>query len=201
MGVDVMRVALPRYEPSVGTFLQSMETALTPAELSWIRSVGELPPAAGGILSRTEQAQPRAPLNERESEALQRLFYLWTHKEAISKNLGAGLGFDFSLIEVALWRVEEVLTLRTKSDKRYEFIDIHLLPGGTPNTANTDLHASCQLVVAHGPLDLPPATCLNPPMTATAAAEAGILTVISMDQLVAQARELTQEKRSTYPLS
>ncbi|KAJ4472266.1 4'-phosphopantetheinyl transferase superfamily [Lentinula aciculospora] len=74
IGIDVMKVHLPRgnlYRSFVDTF----EEQLTPLEQE--------------LLSPAVSAD----------EGLRRFFWMWTMKEAYTKALGLGLGFDFSRIE------------------------------------------------------------------------------------------------------
>lgn len=203
-----MRIALPRYEQSVASFLNVMEMALTKSELDWIAQVGVGEPQKpyvpeGRMLSRHEQKAPRAPLPPGDQEALERLFDLWTYKEALTKALGIGLGFDFARIELALWKAEcdpehvratrrasSLLTLSDKPENRFEFHEVQLPPGAVSNSGNDDPHTSCQLVIAHGPLDPQPETHLRPALSAQAAQEANMLTIWDMDRLVTDARKL-----------
>ncbi|EJD01084.1 uncharacterized protein FOMMEDRAFT_33388, partial [Fomitiporia mediterranea MF3/22] len=76
IGVDVMKVTLPRYEKTASSFIQSISDTLTPLELRALKEAAE------------------------SDDALQRLYLVWTLKEAYTKALGLGLGFDFKRIEV-----------------------------------------------------------------------------------------------------
>jgi 4'-phosphopantetheinyl transferase len=78
LGVDVMRLALPRGE-SLATFIDTFAEQLAPAERAALASTS---PAAGA--------------------RLERFFRLWTLKEAYTKALGAGLGFDFARLACEL---------------------------------------------------------------------------------------------------
>ncbi|KIK65489.1 hypothetical protein GYMLUDRAFT_38964 [Collybiopsis luxurians FD-317 M1] len=74
LGVDVMQVRLPRRD-SYRSFIDTFEEQLTSLE--------------------RESVSPAVP----EAEGLKNFFWLWTMKEAYTKALGLGLGFDFSRIE------------------------------------------------------------------------------------------------------
>jgi len=73
IGVDVMKIAIPRNE-SFDDFIESMEDQLTPCELGLLKGVDE-------------------------AERLKIFFWMWTLKEAYTKALGIGLGFDFKRVE------------------------------------------------------------------------------------------------------
>jgi len=83
LGVDIMKVELPKRE-SFPTFVRIFSDQLTPLET---RMVLSLPQADGVRL----------------------FFWIWTMKEAYTKALGLGLGFDFSRIEYNATR--ETLTI------------------------------------------------------------------------------------------
>jgi len=73
IGVDVMKVRVPRNE-TLGSFVESMSDQLTTTEKDLLVNVpGE--------------------------ESLQQFFWMWTLKEAYTKALGLGLGFDFQRVE------------------------------------------------------------------------------------------------------
>ncbi|KAJ3810518.1 4'-phosphopantetheinyl transferase superfamily [Lentinula aff. lateritia] len=74
IGVDVMKVYLPRGNP-YRSFVDTFQEQLTPLERE--------------LLSPAVTAD----------EGLRRFFWMWTMKEAYTKALGLGLGFDFSRIE------------------------------------------------------------------------------------------------------
>ncbi|KAF5393899.1 hypothetical protein D9757_000214 [Collybiopsis confluens] len=74
LGVDVMQVRLPRRD-TYRSFINTFTEQLTPLE--------------------RESVSPAVS----PAEGLKRFFWLWTMKEAYTKALGLGLGFDFSRIE------------------------------------------------------------------------------------------------------
>ncbi|KAL5508322.1 hypothetical protein ACEPAH_5941 [Sanghuangporus vaninii] len=76
IGVDVMKVALPRYEKNPRSFIHSISDTLTSLEQH-------------SLLEHSEA-----------NDALRRLYLVWTLKEAYTKALGLGLGFNFKRIEV-----------------------------------------------------------------------------------------------------
>lgn len=73
LGIDVMRVSIPSRETFL-SFVNTMKSQLTKLEQRLMFSVPQ-------------------------EEALQRFFWIWTLKEAYTKALGLGLGFDFSRVE------------------------------------------------------------------------------------------------------
>lgn len=101
VGVDVMQVALPPFEESSRTFCTTMAASMTPAEAAWVAG-----PAA-------------------EREVLERLLHVWTYKEALTKNMGVGLGYDFARIQVPLAHDARLWVAGEVSDA-YRFIDVTL---------------------------------------------------------------------------
>jgi 4'-phosphopantetheinyl transferase len=76
LGVDVMRVALPRGE-ALAPFVACFEEQLAAPE-------------------RTALGVGSGPATIAEGERLDAFFRIWTTKEAYTKALGLGLGFDFA---------------------------------------------------------------------------------------------------------
>ncbi|KAF8803909.1 4'-phosphopantetheinyl transferase [Phlegmacium glaucopus] len=74
IGIDVMKVRIPGRE-SFASFVETVGNQLTPTERHSLNI--EVPP----------------------SEQLRRFFWMWTLKEAYTKALGLGLGFDFQRVE------------------------------------------------------------------------------------------------------
>jgi 4'-phosphopantetheinyl transferase len=81
LGVDVMRLALPRGE-SLASFIDTFAEQLAPAERAALAAT--------------------SPANAGAGARLERFFRLWTLKEAYTKALGAGLGFDFARLACEL---------------------------------------------------------------------------------------------------
>lgn len=101
-----MRISLPHFEESSRTFAETMEMTLTSEERAWV-----LQPYSDKTSEPSNQPQGKGKGLEVESmekwkslETLSRLYDLWTHKEAFTKNIGKGLGFDFTLVQLELWR-------------------------------------------------------------------------------------------------
>lgn len=161
VGADVMALQLPRYEQDIRSFVQTMDMALTAGETRWV-----LEPlhTVGG-----------------EKTALARLFMLWTYKEAYTKNLGMGLGFDFSRIQFDFpSRSEPSLSIDGKVQEGYRFVDVLL-----PTAAQSDV--SSQLVVCHGPLV--ENSGFGKQITAEQAVQKGLLRMFSLEQLVTCVQE------------
>ncbi|KAG6820443.1 hypothetical protein H0H93_000439 [Arthromyces matolae] len=74
LGVDVMKVRIPD-RCTFASFVESVSDTLTPLEYTSLFS------------------------NKAEAERLKCFFWLWTLKEAYTKALGLGLGFDFRRVE------------------------------------------------------------------------------------------------------
>lgn len=75
IGIDVMKVRTPTNE-TFATFLASFEEQLTDLEVKQVTTPGVT-----------------------EDERIRRFFWMWTLKEAYTKALGMGLGFDFKKVE------------------------------------------------------------------------------------------------------
>jgi len=76
LGIDIMRLTIPRGQ-KVSDFILIFKEQLTDFELNLL--------------------PPKGPLAE--EEIIRRFFLIWTLKEAYTKALGLGLGFDFKRIE------------------------------------------------------------------------------------------------------
>ncbi|KAL0070947.1 hypothetical protein AAF712_002168 [Marasmius tenuissimus] len=76
IGVDVMKVQMSSRRDTYTSFINIFEDQLTPLEILSLHS-----PSIS------------------QEEGLKRFFWIWTLKEAYTKALGLGLGFDFSRVE------------------------------------------------------------------------------------------------------
>ncbi|PWN47536.1 IDO-domain-containing protein [Violaceomyces palustris] len=126
LGVDVMKISLPRYEKSVKDFAKTMDMAMTHQESNWV-----LEPVGKESLALEE-----------EEETLKRLFRIWTYKEAFTKNVGTGLGFDFKTVELAFWELERAKSISERNEVGLgEDLDgrHHGVDGWTANDNNTIL--------------------------------------------------------------
>lgn len=115
VGVDVMEIRLPHYENSVDEFVNTMDICLTKDERQWIME--------GDHCNKLSAPFPMPNTNieqvmkQEEIETLKRLYTLWTHKEAYTKARGCGLSFDFSRLEVAMWKKDEQTTILRRIQK------------------------------------------------------------------------------------
>lgn len=157
VGIDVMGLSLPHFEQSPATFLETMSDSMTAEERLWVASAL---PAAGSTKQPAEA-----------DEALQRLYDLWTYKEALTKNLGMGLGFDFKRVQVGLWKCQDannrrkrrtvlptrshddehtVLSMDGSASRSYTFTEV-TLPAGKGNVSAGQRKAGSKVVVCLGP--------------------------------------------------
>lgn len=187
VGIDVMSLTLPHYEESPTTFLETMGETTTEREAQWVREAS--------------QSSPTGP-----SEALLRLYDLWTYKEALTKNLGLGLGFDFKRIQMAFWDCQEtsgrskrkavatkpVLVMDGKQEAKYIFTEVKL-PCGTANTDRKQREAGSQLVVCQGPLPSDKGRKqISPAIEMDRAIKDGILRLWDFEDLLGEAQRLQQ---------
>ncbi|CAO1635588.1 unnamed protein product [Sympodiomycopsis kandeliae] len=169
VGIDVMSIALPHYESSVDSFVETMTDTMTSQELSWVKS------------------------SETQAEGLNRLYDLWTYKEALTKNMGMGLGFDFKRIEFRFWNSkhesdrnkrqtqtgESILNIDGVVDKRFTFTSVRLLAH--------EQKTPSQVVVCQGPLsqdEFHLQTQISPIMDMKVAKEGKLLQVWDMAQII-----------------
>ncbi|KDN42398.1 hypothetical protein K437DRAFT_237777 [Tilletiaria anomala UBC 951] len=192
LGIDVMSRTLPRYESSVRNLVDTMNMTMTPAEKDWVLSASPGSRASSqSILSREQQRARPVPLSFPDAEMLARQFDLWTHKEALTKNFGNGLGFDFAKIQLALWECEgkreercsrqTILEVEGQRDGSYRFIEMVLPPG--EESVNGEACGVSQLVVAEGPLEECTAQ-VQPAWTSENAINQGLLRIWSMQDLI-----------------
>ncbi|KAG9317236.1 4'-phosphopantetheinyl transferase superfamily [Chiua virens] len=93
IGVDVMQLKVPP-RTTFREFVDSVSSQLTAAELDAV--LAEIP----------------------ESEAIRRFYWVWTLKEAYTKALGIGLGFDFRRIE---YSVQDTVTIDGEPARGWQF--------------------------------------------------------------------------------
>jgi len=105
IGIDVMKIELPRYERSLGSFIQSISDTLTPNERHNLLESCETSGGDDGL-------------------GLQRLYMIWTLKEAYTKAIGFGLGFDFKRIEVDT--VKKRVHIDDRAPHGWEFTSFNL---------------------------------------------------------------------------
>ncbi|KDQ64818.1 hypothetical protein JAAARDRAFT_28459 [Jaapia argillacea MUCL 33604] len=126
VGVDVMQVKLPPRE-TFRNFVFSFKEQLTVVEQRSLLTPG---------------------LSERD--ALRRFFLLWTMKEAYTKALGMGLGFDFRRVEYNI--VENVVRIDGAVPKGWEFVTFDVHEGGNPYVGVTARHIGGEkTTVCHRP--------------------------------------------------
>ncbi|PWZ03642.1 IDO-domain-containing protein [Testicularia cyperi] len=178
VGIDVMSLQLPHYETTVRSFAETMDIALTPDELRW-------------VLAPLNDNSSTISYKERERDSLHRLYRFWTYKEAFTKNIGKGLGFDFTTVRMDFERpadARDSLRIRGVPEPAYNFVDILMPPSGGGSGANSTAYPS-QLVVCHGPHDaetIHGQPQIEAQMSADAAKQQGLLTVWTMEELLDQ---------------
>ncbi|KAL4401126.1 lysine biosynthesis protein [Malassezia pachydermatis] len=165
VGADVMEVGLPSFEKSSRTFCETLKQSMTSAEYEWILESGS------------------------EDLMLSRLMDLWTYKEAFTKNIGAGLGFDFRRVQVLRDANDDMaLSIDGQRNDRYRFIQVDL-PHGQAQRSHTN-HS--RIAVVHGPLPAPyPGQ--HAPVPCTEAQQQGWLRTWTVDEFLDYAH--TQHQR------
>ena len=101
VGVDVMQVALPHFEESSASFCRTMSSSMSRSERDWV--------AQGAS----------------EADVLSRLYDVWTYKEALTKNMGLGLGYDFARIDLRFGR-DVRLAMDGRAVDTYRFRELAL---------------------------------------------------------------------------
>ncbi|KAI5120917.1 hypothetical protein M0805_002897 [Coniferiporia weirii] len=134
IGVDVMKVALPRYEKTLASFVRSISDTLTPSECNSLLKSDD---------NNDENVHP---------ERLRRLYFIWTLKEAYTKAIGLGLGFNFKRIDVDVhasqitvdggrphgWEFS-AFTLESRPGDEYQ-VAVARFTGGVGATGHVDVH-------------------------------------------------------------
>lgn len=118
---------MPHYEPSVLDFVKTMEMTMTHAETQWVRQGN----------SDVHLSSSPVSAEAKDQGQLRRLFSLWTHKEAYTKALGLGMGFDFRNVELRFWDPDgRLLHVNGQlTDEVYSFLSIDLPCGGGHHAA------------------------------------------------------------------
>ncbi|KAH0839688.1 4'-phosphopantetheinyl transferase superfamily [Lanmaoa asiatica] len=94
VGVDVMQLKVPP-RTSFHEFVESVSSQLTPLELATL--LADVP----------------------EPETIRRFYWIWTLKEAYTKALGIGLGFDFRRVQYDV--VQENITIDGEPARGWQF--------------------------------------------------------------------------------
>ncbi len=207
VGVDVMARRLPKYEETVLDFVGTMDATMTDAEKRWVKAANpEARQSTHDPLTRREEKQDSSKLllSAQDQEMLARQFDLWTYKEALTKNLGKGLGFDFENVELGFWECGEerskrkaetaVLRVKGSTDESYRFIEI-VLPSGRANMGDAP-GATNQLVIAEGPLSEVErdGAQVAPAIAAKSAEKDGLLKIFTMEELIKAAQAKLEER-------
>jgi len=98
IGVDIMKVELPQRDP-FPQFVKMFSDQLTAVETHAVLSVPE-------------------------DEGLRRFFWIWTMKEAYTKALGLGMGFDFKRIEYDV--AKNILTVDGSIPKGWQLVKFEI---------------------------------------------------------------------------
>lgn len=160
VGVDVMQVALPPFEENSASFCYTMSSSMSRSEHDWVLQGAS------------------------EADVLSRLYDVWTYKEALTKNMGLGLGFDFARIDL---RFGQALTLAMddRAVDTYRFRELALPCGASHHAPGS------RVAVALGPSSAWDAPMTRQAVSAQQAIDEGWLRMWTYDSLLAHARAMS----------
>ena len=150
VGVDVMQVALPHFEESSASFCRTMSSSMSRSERDWV-------------------AQGTS-----EADVLSRLYDVWTYKEALTKNMGLGLGYDFARIDLRFGR-DVRLAMDGRAVDTYRFRELALPCGASSHAPGS------RVAVALGPCDAREAPMAKQAVPAQQAMDEGWLRMWTYD--------------------
>ena len=160
VGVDVMQVALPHFEESSASFCHTMSSSMSRSECEWV--------AQGAS----------------EADVLSRLYDVWTYKEALTKNMGLGLGYDFARIDLRFGR-DVRLAMDGRAVDTYRFREL-ALPCGASSRA-----PGSRVAIALGPRDAWEAPMSKQAVPAQQAMDEGWLRMWTYDAWLDYARAMS----------
>ncbi|WFC94566.1 hypothetical protein MBRA1_001198 [Malassezia brasiliensis] len=78
--------------------------------------------------SMTPKERAHVLVDDNEQRILQRLLDVWTYKEAYTKSIGVGLGYDFRQVEVAFWKEPIEVWSHGKQVEAIQWTQVRLPP-------------------------------------------------------------------------
>lgn len=160
VGVDVMQVALPHFEENSASFCRTMSSSMTRSERDWVLQGAS------------------------DADVLSRLYDVWTYKEALTKNMGLGLGFDFARIDL---RFQQGFTLAMddRAVDTYRFREVALPCGASSHAPGS------RVAVALGPCSAWDGPMAKQAVPAQQAMDEGWLRMWTYDSLLDYARAMS----------